>query len=259
MSANQFTLANANNGQASQTISLRCSLCDDEIWIGQRSAGSDRLWIYNSDEVIGNLSLFLDRHIGHRLMFTNDYDDDHTTPAPSTIPAPSIDNLIGQVDYFLSQLAFVNRASTFEGVHRRAAELRAQIGQYRTEAQAGQVIDLSPVYEPLDAGIAPVVDLLRSCRFNTTTSCEGGQGHAFGSPTVRIKPIDPERMPEEMARIAVILSDAGYGGYYLKACHSYQQGPEPWKPGEMSFIELEFWLWAEESGSGSEESYYEKR
>jgi hypothetical protein len=38
---------------------------------------------------------------------------------------------------------------------------------------------------PLDAGIAPFVELLRRGDVETFESCEGGRGHAFPVPTVR--------------------------------------------------------------------------
>jgi hypothetical protein len=36
-----------------------------------------------------------------------------------------------------------------------------------------------------DAGIAPVVEILRAAGVETFESCEGGAGHAFHVPTVR--------------------------------------------------------------------------
>ena len=42
-----------------------------------------------------------------------------------------------------------------------------------------------PVIEGLDAGIAPVVELLRRHGIETFESCQGGKGHAFFEPTIR--------------------------------------------------------------------------
>lgn len=38
---------------------------------------------------------------------------------------------------------------------------------------------------PLDPGIAPAVEALRSVGVETFESCQGGPGHAFPEPTVR--------------------------------------------------------------------------
>ncbi|MCI0729668.1 MAG: hypothetical protein L0332_23550 [Chloroflexi bacterium] len=102
---------------------------------------------------------------------------------------------------------------------------------------------MTPIYEPLDPGIADVVHLLRKYGIDTFTSCQGGEGHAFSSPTVRIKPVNLSDMQVEVDRISEILASAGYGGYYIKCCHSYQWEAIPWQPDEQSFIEVEFWAW----------------
>lgn len=45
---------------------------------------------------------------------------------------------------------------------------------------------------PLDPGIRPIVDALRSAGIETFESCEGGPGHAFTEPTVRFYGERPE-------------------------------------------------------------------
>lgn len=92
--------------------------------------------------------------------------------------------------------------------------------------------------DELDAGIAPVVRLLREHGVNTFASCQGGEGHAFASPVVRIWPNNPAGVATEMTEIARVLSSAGYGGYYLKEINSYQTGM---RPRYETFIEVEFW------------------
>ena len=42
-----------------------------------------------------------------------------------------------------------------------------------------------PVFEKLDEGIRPIVELLRKYGVETFESCEGGEGHSFAEPTVR--------------------------------------------------------------------------
>lgn len=97
------------------------------------------------------------------------------------------------------------------------------------------------ISEPLDPGITPVVELLRQAGVNTFSSCQGGEGHAFPVPTIRISPLDPRNMQGEIKRIAQILSSAGHSGYYLKQVEAYQAEPVPWWPQQKSFIEIEFW------------------
>lgn len=97
------------------------------------------------------------------------------------------------------------------------------------------------ISEPLDPGIVPVVELLRQAGINTFSSCQGGEGHMFATPTVRITPIDPQNMSGEINRIAQLLASAGYSGYYLKQVEAYQTEPVPWWPRRQSFIEVEFW------------------
>lgn len=93
----------------------------------------------------------------------------------------------------------------------------------------------------LDEYIAPVVNILRTEGINTFSSCEGGEGHCFEYPTVRISPRNPYDMRPEIAKIAAILSKHGYNGYYIKSVYSYQDKPSPWLPRQMNFIEIEFW------------------
>lgn len=100
-------------------------------------------------------------------------------------------------------------------------------------------IDISDY--PLDEGIADLVFLLRENGFNTFTSCQGGEGHAFDSPTIRIDPLHRSGMEAEAGRLAAVLSAAGYAGYYIKICRSYQQEATPWGEPLCDFIELEFW------------------
>lgn len=40
--------------------------------------------------------------------------------------------------------------------------------------------------DPLDPGIARIVKLLRDAGVHTVESCEGGDGHAFRDPTVKL-------------------------------------------------------------------------
>lgn len=93
----------------------------------------------------------------------------------------------------------------------------------------------------LDPGIADVVHWLRRNGINTFASCQGGKGHSYKFPTVRIQPGDPEAMQLDAMNVARVLAAAGYRGYYIKQVHTYQDKPFPWKPATQSFIEVEFW------------------
>jgi hypothetical protein len=41
------------------------------------------------------------------------------------------------------------------------------------------------LYDGLDPGIAPYVEVLRSAGIETYESCEGGEGHCYSEPTIR--------------------------------------------------------------------------
>ncbi len=101
--------------------------------------------------------------------------------------------------------------------------------------------ELTKIDGVLDKGIESVVNLLRENGIDTFASCEGGPDHDFDSPTVRIQPGNVFGMYAELTRIASILNDAGYAGYYLKTVFSYQNSANAWMPEEQNFIELEFW------------------
>lgn len=95
----------------------------------------------------------------------------------------------------------------------------------------------------IDEGILPVVMVLNDAGFDTFSSCQGGEGHAFASPTVRIKlPASARGMAveAEIGRMAEVLIEAGYGGFYIKHIRSYQLSGE-WQPDSQPFIEVEFW------------------
>lgn len=101
---------------------------------------------------------------------------------------------------------------------------------------------MTEIYAPLDPGIAEVVNLLRSKGFDTFSSCEGGEGHDFDMPTVRINPRDDRYMDEDEIKISALLSENDYGGYYIKLCHAYQSDVIPWRDNQ-NFIEIEFWTY----------------
>ena len=102
---------------------------------------------------------------------------------------------------------------------------------------------MNDIYSPLDPGIADVVMLLRSNGFDTFSSCEGGEGHDFSMPTIRINPNLDKYMDEEEIALSKILASADYGGYYIKLCHAYQNDVRPWDAGHQHFIEIEFWTY----------------
>lgn len=99
---------------------------------------------------------------------------------------------------------------------------------------------MNEITDILDPGIADVVYMLRREGFNTFSSCQGGKGHDFSLPMVRIHPENPIDMRPEIMSIAETLADAGYRGFYIKAVQAFQ-GARPWLPETQSFIEVEFW------------------
>jgi hypothetical protein len=110
-------------------------------------------------------------------------------------------------------------------------------------------MELSPIREgeTLDPGIKDLVFYLREGGFDTITSCQGGRGHSFSMPTIRINPHGD--MGEVEKRLAEWLTRGGYSGYYIKQINSYQTEPLPWIVGgelPTSFVEVEFWFWGYE-------------
>lgn len=94
----------------------------------------------------------------------------------------------------------------------------------------------------LDPGIAPVVELLRSKGFDTFASCEGGPGHLFERPVVRIEPENIFLMLDDVTEIAWCLSEAGYNGYSIKQVNAFQDKPNPWTgQAGLNYVEVEFW------------------
>lgn len=96
------------------------------------------------------------------------------------------------------------------------------------------------IYEPLDEGIAETVHLLRNNGFDTFSSCDGGLGHTFSMPTIRIA-CETDQLARVRTSLAAVLSDFGYSGYHIKLYYPYQSGPHPWGNENQSFVEVEFW------------------
>lgn len=95
----------------------------------------------------------------------------------------------------------------------------------------------------IDPKIKSLVLLLRNKKVNTFASCQGGEGHEFTRPTIRVDlsgVIDSEIVQDECERIAEIMSQAGYSGFYVKKVDGY-----PHTSGvqsvDQSYIEIEFW------------------
>lgn len=100
---------------------------------------------------------------------------------------------------------------------------------------------MHPIINMLDPGIANVVALLRASGIDTFSSCQGGPGHEFNCPTIRIAPPDPLDMETEVRRVARVLIETGYGGFYVKTVVAFQNRAEPWQVDKVSFVEVEFW------------------
>lgn len=90
----------------------------------------------------------------------------------------------------------------------------------------------------LDAGIREVVGLLMENNIDTFSSCEGGEGHAFDMPTVRMNFKNAE---EDAKHVAAILIKNGYSGFYVSIHWAYSSTVVV--PNEtVSFIQVEFWV-----------------
>jgi hypothetical protein len=137
----------------------------------------------------------------------------------------------------------------------RAAEAIDQILYAEPEEERPRHLDFirpeQVEIEGLDPGIADAVHLLRRHGIPTFASCEGGEGHSFQHPVIRIHTRHIFRyrgdVPVRPAAIAKILTGAGYGGFYIKRVDCYQTTAEPWQPETQSFIEVEFWAEARPS------------
>lgn len=89
----------------------------------------------------------------------------------------------------------------------------------------------------LEPGIAREVDVLRAAGCRTFSSCEGGEGHPFPEPTVRMWPRPRFFYSEdELLDVAQILGRAGYKDFYVKDCRWYGEGAIY----GYRFIEVEF-------------------
>lgn len=95
----------------------------------------------------------------------------------------------------------------------------------------------------IDPGIRPLVEMLILNGLETVSSCEGGEGHACPSPTINVRPMwdAPSPMAETEGRIARVLIANGFSGFSISQVHHYQSDDSPWKPKEMSHVEVRFW------------------
>ena len=69
------------------------------------------------------------------------------------------------------------------------------------------------LYAELDPGIRDVVRLLRSHGWNTTQSCEGGDGHLYTRPTIELILSDGMDCVE---RLAQLLAENGYRPFRIE-------------------------------------------
>lgn len=89
--------------------------------------------------------------------------------------------------------------------------------------------------ENLDKGISDLVNLLVDNHFNTFASCQGGLGHSFEYPTVRLYLDKFSTLEKTEKRIRIFLLKSGYGGFYTKIIRYAIL-----KEIEENFIEIEF-------------------
>ena len=74
--------------------------------------------------------------------------------------------------------------------------------------------DPADLYAELDPGIRDVVRLLRSHGWNTTQSCEGGEGHAYTRPTIELVLTDHM---DSVERLAQLLVESGCRPFRIEA------------------------------------------
>ncbi len=91
-------------------------------------------------------------------------------------------------------------------------------------------------YFAIDDKIVGLVKFLNAKGFKTIGSCQGGPGHAFSLPTVRIKKLSEL---ENIVGISGTLTNMGVHGFSVKTVNMYQK--EPYQPLPESYIEIELW------------------
>lgn len=102
----------------------------------------------------------------------------------------------------------------------------------RDTVTGSAIIPWQSVYGTVDPGIAHEVDVLRRAGFCTFSSCEGGPGHAFDCPVVRLW---PTWRLSCIDAVADALRCAGYDSFILKDCRQHNDAGM-W----CRFIEVEF-------------------
>ena len=109
---------------------------------------------------------------------------------------------------------------------------------------------MSKFYDPHDRNINDVVDLLEHHQIPIIA---WGDEYPFRHPTVLIKK-QSVHLDEDQIRVAKILSENEYQGYYIKLVYPYQRDPIPWDNTNHTGIEVEFWppSFLEEIGDGVE-------
>ncbi len=99
-------------------------------------------------------------------------------------------------------------------------------------------------YSKLDKNIRRLVKFLNKKGIETTSSCEGGDGHGFKFPTVIV---NPNWKPGELdlhdtrRATAVALLKFGLEGFTISETYNYQGSQKPWKPTENNLIKVELW------------------
>jgi hypothetical protein len=97
--------------------------------------------------------------------------------------------------------------------------------------------------DDIDPGIRPLVELLNRNGLKTTASCQGGEGHEWRRPAVRVVPSEsrPQALHALADELARVLIQHGYTGFSIGCVHHYQSAALPWRPAEMSYVEVDFW------------------
>ena len=77
-----------------------------------------------------------------------------------------------------------------------------------------------PPWDDLDPPIVPLVRLLRGGGLETQSSCQGGEGHGFGLPTV-ICAAEPDTLDGLGLAALRTLQDAGWSGFSIERVLCY--------------------------------------
>lgn len=89
----------------------------------------------------------------------------------------------------------------------------------------------------LDPWIKPLVLFLREYGFQTFASCDGGTGHAFSFPTVRLWKSPGRSLEATRKELVHVLRRRKIEVGFSTSCHYQHGGGLP----SQAFVQIEFW------------------